>query len=157
MNFPRAFGHRRHPSGIYAGRSSAPSVRQRAGETCTMTLYRTRKLKCHFLMMWIALRYCVQFAVRASVGQSSICTRATSRYLPPSGLKIEASPSLTSNQSLPRASTVLGLWVIRKLLGQASTLVPCERPVVDLLSVLLGEGQRQASAECGLSQDKRTW
>jgi hypothetical protein len=29
----RAFGYRRHPSGIYAGRSSAPSVRQRAGVT----------------------------------------------------------------------------------------------------------------------------
>jgi hypothetical protein len=28
---PRAFGYQRHPSGIYAGRSSAPSVKQRAG------------------------------------------------------------------------------------------------------------------------------
>src|SRR6516162_8314641 len=28
---PRAFGYRRHPSGIYAGRSSAPSVKRRAG------------------------------------------------------------------------------------------------------------------------------
>jgi hypothetical protein len=51
----------------------------------------------------------VHFAVRASFGQSSICTRATSRYLPPSGLKIEASPSLTSNQSLPRGVDDIGL------------------------------------------------
>jgi hypothetical protein len=29
--------------------------------------------------------------------------------LPPSGLKIDASPSLTSNQSLPRASIIFGL------------------------------------------------
>jgi hypothetical protein len=28
---PRAFGYRRHPSGIYAERSFAPSVRQRVG------------------------------------------------------------------------------------------------------------------------------
>src|SRR5262245_38601647 len=28
---PRAFGYQRHPRGIYAGRSSAPSVRRRAG------------------------------------------------------------------------------------------------------------------------------
>jgi len=32
-----------------------------------------------------------------------------------SGQKIDASPSLTSNQSLPRASTMLGLCVMRKL------------------------------------------
>ena len=43
------------------------------------------------------------------------CTRATSRYLPSSALKIEASPSFTSNQSLPRASMMLGLCVMRKV------------------------------------------
>src|SRR5262249_28358741 len=51
----------------------------------------------------------------ASFGQSSICTRAISLYLLPSGLKIDASPSFTSNQSLPRASMMLGLCVMRKV------------------------------------------
>src|SRR6476469_6480402 len=54
--------------------------------------------------------YCTAAAI---LGQSSICTRAISRYLPPSGLKMDASPSLTSNQSLPRASTIFGLCVMR--------------------------------------------
>src|SRR5262249_55452518 len=38
-----------------------------------------------------------------------------SRYLPSSGLKIDASPSFTSNQSLPKASMMLGLCVMRKV------------------------------------------
>src|SRR5262245_4527311 len=66
----------------------------------------------------------------ASFGQSSICTRATSRYLPPSGLKIEASPSLTSNQSLPNASTILGLMGDKKIV------------------LALVRGLRQPFAEC---------
>src|SRR5262245_21044757 len=55
------------------------------------------------------------YLTAASFGQSSICTRATSRYLPSSGLKIDASPSFTSNQSLPKVSTMLGLCVMRKV------------------------------------------
>src|SRR5215469_10339985 len=55
------------------------------------------------------------YLTATSLGQSSICTRATSRYLPSSGLKIDASPSFTSNQSLPKASMMLGLCVIRKV------------------------------------------
>src|SRR5215471_17298110 len=55
------------------------------------------------------------YLTTTSFGQSSICTRATSRYLPSSGLKIDASPSFTSNQSLPKASMMLGLCVIRKV------------------------------------------
>jgi hypothetical protein len=49
----------------------------------------------------------------AILGQSSICTRATRRYSPPSGLKMDASPSLTSNQSFPSASMIFGLCVMR--------------------------------------------
>src|SRR5215469_15557569 len=57
--------------------------------------------------------YRVYFAAAAIRDQSAICIRATSVYLPFSGRKIEASPSFTSNQSLPSASTMFGLWVIR--------------------------------------------
>src|SRR5262249_31984659 len=55
------------------------------------------------------------YLTATSFGQSSICTRATIRYLPSSGLKIDASPSFPSNQSLPRASMMLGLCVMRKV------------------------------------------
>src|SRR5262249_10254206 len=55
------------------------------------------------------------YLTATSFGQPPICTRHTSRYLPSSGLKIEASPSFTSNQSLPRASMMLGLCVMRKV------------------------------------------
>src|SRR6516164_1618171 len=61
------------------------------------------------------------YLTATNFGQSSICTRATSRYLPSSGLKIDASPSFTSNQSLPKASMMLGLCVIRKVFWPA----PC--------------------------------
>src|SRR3989441_1123004 len=54
-----------------------------------------------------------------------ICTRATNEYFPfPSGLKMDASPSLTSNQSLPRASRMFGLWVTTSVLVPASGGVP---------------------------------
>src|SRR5437016_8630004 len=92
MNFPRTFGHRRHPSGIYAGQTAGRGNLHYDGLQDAGT-------QMPFLD---DVDSPDQFAVRASFGQSSICTRATSRYLPPSGLKIEASPSLTSNQSLPR-------------------------------------------------------
>src|SRR5437016_10777871 len=59
------------------------------------------------------------FAAAAMRGQSAICTRAMSTYLPPSGRKIEASPSFTSNQSLPSASMMFGLCVIRTVLVPA--------------------------------------
>ena len=49
------------------------------------------------------------FAAAAIRGQSAICRRATSTYLPFSGRKIDASPSFTSNQSLPSASRMFGL------------------------------------------------
>jgi acyl-CoA thioesterase-1 len=52
------------------------------------------------------------FAAAAILGQSAICTRATRWNWPPIGMKIEASPSCTSNHSLPSASTTLGLWVM---------------------------------------------
>src|SRR5262249_61326543 len=39
-------------------------------------------------------------------------TRTINAYSPlPSGLKIDASPSFTSNQSRPKASRMFGLWV----------------------------------------------
>jgi hypothetical protein len=52
------------------------------------------------------------FAATAMRNHSSICTRASSSWLPFSGRKIEASPSFTSNQSLPSASTMFGLRVL---------------------------------------------
>src|SRR5262245_43305893 len=56
--------------------------------------------------------------------QSAIWTRPTSSYVPfPRGRKIEASPSLTSNQSLPRASRMLGLWVTIRVLVRGSGAV----------------------------------
>src|SRR5262249_11498885 len=59
------------------------------------------------------------FAADAMRGQSAICTRATKTYLPFSGRKIEASPSFTSNHSLPSASMMFGLWVMRIMLVPA--------------------------------------
>jgi hypothetical protein len=53
------------------------------------------------------------FAPTASFARSSICTRARKRYLPPSGLMIEASSSLVSNQFLP--GTSIGLNLMSKL------------------------------------------
>src|SRR5258708_6172233 len=58
-------------------------------------------------------RYLAAVAMRA---QSAICTRPTSTYLPFSGRKTDASPSFTSNQSLPSASRMFGLWVTRTVL-----------------------------------------
>jgi hypothetical protein len=40
-----------------------------------------------------------------------------------SGLKIEASPSLTSNQSLPNASRMFGLWVTMSVFVPGSGVV----------------------------------
>ena len=51
------------------------------------------------------------FAAAAMPGHSAICTRAIRTDLPFSGRNIDASPSLTSNQSLPSASRMFGLWV----------------------------------------------
>src|SRR4029077_3928456 len=60
-----------------------------------------------------ALDYC------ASSAHSAACTRTTNFVPPlPSGLKIEASPSRTSNQSLPNASRIFGLC------ETSTTLVP---------------------------------
>src|SRR5215472_1424294 len=56
------------------------------------------------------------FAAAAMRGQSAICSRATRTYVPFSARKIEASPSFTSNQSLPSASRMFGLWVTRTVL-----------------------------------------
>src|SRR5262245_7415907 len=48
----------------------------------------------------------------AALSQSTACTRATNTALPAlSSLNIEASPSFTSNQSLPKASIIFGLCV----------------------------------------------
>lgn len=48
----------------------------------------------------------------ANLLHSAACKRAISLYPPaPSGLNFDASPSLTSNQSLPKASRMFGLWV----------------------------------------------
>src|SRR5262249_41638077 len=48
----------------------------------------------------------------AAVAHWAIWIRATRLYFAfPSGLKIDASPSLISNQSLPNASRMFGLWV----------------------------------------------
>jgi hypothetical protein len=56
-----------------------------------------------------------------AVAHWPICMRATSAYLPlPSGLKMDASPSQTSNQSLPSASTMFGLWVTISVFVPAS-------------------------------------
>src|SRR5216684_1542604 len=60
-----------------------------------------------------------------AVGHWSICTRAISAYLPPpAGLKIVASPSLTSNQSLPKVSRMFGLCVTTRVLVPGSGAVP---------------------------------
>jgi hypothetical protein len=64
------------------------------------------------------------FAACANLLHSSACTRATSLNPPaPSGLNIEASPSRTSNQSLPNASSMLGLWVTTTTLEPAGGMV----------------------------------
>jgi hypothetical protein len=60
------------------------------------------------------------FATPTSFTRSSIRTRATKRYLPPSVFKIETSPSPASNQSLPNTSIMLGLRVMRGLLSPLS-------------------------------------
>jgi len=60
----------------------------------------------------------------ATRGHSSICIRATSVVLPFPGRNSEASPSFTSNQSLPSASTMLGLCVMRIVLVPGAGIVP---------------------------------
>src|SRR6185437_16937674 len=57
----------------------------------------------------------------AALIQSAACTRATRmRLFDPSGLNTDASPSLLSNQSLPNASRMFGLWVTMSVLLPAS-------------------------------------
>src|SRR4029077_3237342 len=52
----------------------------------------------------------------------AICTRATITYFPFAGLKIDASPSLISNQSFPNASRMFGLWVMTSVFVPRSLL-----------------------------------
>src|SRR6202022_4078629 len=60
-----------------------------------------------------------------TVGHWPACTRAIGAYLPPpAGLKIVASPSLTSNQSLPKASRMFGLCVTTRVLVPGAGAVP---------------------------------
>src|SRR5262245_33400575 len=65
-----------------------------------------------------------QFAAAcASFPHSSACTRTINLYPPPPGRNTEASPSRTSNQSLPKASRILGLWVTTTILVPAGGTV----------------------------------
>src|SRR5437763_593935 len=65
-----------------------------------------------------ALDYCASFA------HSAACTRTTNFVPPlPSGLKIDASPSRTSNQSFPKASMMFGLCETSTTLAPAGGTV----------------------------------
>jgi hypothetical protein len=55
------------------------------------------------------------FATRASLRRGAICTRTTDRYLPLSALKIETSPSSSSNRLLPNTSIAPRLRLMRKI------------------------------------------
>src|SRR5260221_13628193 len=64
-------------------------------------------------------------SARGAIFPKSSACPSTTRATPPlpSGLSTEASPSRTSNQSLPKASRILGLWVTTTI------LVPAGGPV----------------------------
>jgi len=94
------------------------------------------------------------FAAAAMMGQSAICTCTMSWYLPPSGLKIEASPSLTSNQSLPRASMIFGLWVMRMVFFPSAGVRPsAARNAWCAAVVLVGRHHEPAFGQIGCFLD----
>src|SRR5437763_920541 len=73
-------------------------------------------------------------------GHSSIGTRARSVKLPSAGRKIEASPSLTSDQSLPSASTIFGVCVTSTVLVPGCGAVPSNlRKASGLVMFLSGD------------------